>query len=63
MKKYNLIEKIIIIIFDMSAFLTFCFFANLLKGLLVGVLLFTIFCFVNGLIPDKKRIHADSLLH
>lgn len=63
MKKYNLIEKIIIIIFDISAFLTFCFFANLLKGLLVGVLLFTIFCFVNGLIPDEKRIHADSLLH
>ena len=32
MKEYSLIEKLIIIAFDVSSFLTFCFFANLLNG-------------------------------
>lgn len=63
MRKYNLIEKFIIITFDLSAFLTFCFFANLLKGLIVGILLFTVFSVINVLIPDDKRLHADNLLH
>lgn len=63
MKEYSLIEKIIIIVFDVSSFLTFCFFANLLNGLLIGIFLFVVFCFVNSLIPEDKRIHADRLLH
>ena len=61
MKEYSLIEKIIIIVFDVTSFLTFCFFANLLKALLVGIFLFVIFSFVNSLIPEDKRIHADRL--
>ena len=63
MNKYNLIEKLIIITFDVSAFLTFCFFASLLDALIVGVIIFTIFAIVNSLIPDDKRIHANRLLH
>lgn len=63
MRKYNLIEKFIIIMFDVSAFLAFCFFANLLKGFIVGILLFTVFSVVNILIPEEKRLHADNLLH
>lgn len=61
MKEYSLIEKIIIIVFDVTSFLTFCFFASLLKALLVGIFLFVIFSFVNSLIPEDKRIHADRL--
>lgn len=63
MKEYSLIEKIIIIAFDVSSFLTFCFFANLLNGLLVGIFLFVIFSVVNAIIPQEKRIHANRLLH
>ena len=63
MNKYNLIEKLIIITFDVSAFLTFCFFTSLLDALIVGVIIFTIFAIVNSLIPDDKRIHANRLLH
>lgn len=63
MKEYSLIEKLIIIAFDVSSFLTFCFFANLLNGLLVGIFLFVIFAVINTLIPQDKRIHADRLLH
>lgn len=63
MSKYNLIEKIIIIGFDLSAFLTFCFFANLLNSLLVGIILFSVFVIINSFIPSGKRIHADRLLH
>lgn len=63
MNKYNLIEKLIIITFDVSAFLTFYFFASLLDALIVGVIIFTIFAIVNSLIPDDKRIHANRLLH
>ena len=63
MNKYNLIEKLIIITFDVSAFLTFCFFASLLDALIVSVIIFTIFAIVNSLIPDDKRIHANRLLH
>lgn len=63
MKEYSLIEKFIIIAFDVSSFLTFCFFANLLNGLLVGILLFVIFAVINALIPQEKRIHADRLIH
>lgn len=57
------LEKIIIITFDVVSFLTFCFFANLIHGLFVGIILFTIFSFVNCLIPDDKRLHADRLSH
>ena len=63
MKKYSLIEKLIIIAFDVSSFLTFCFFASLLKGLLIGTFLFVLFAVINSLIPEDKRIHADRLLH
>ena len=63
MGRYNLIEKIIIIMFNIFSFLTFCFFANLLKGLLVGIVLFVVFVLINNMIPENKRIHADSLLH
>ena len=63
MREYSLIEKLIIIAFDVSSFLTFCFFANLLNGLLVGVFLFVIFAVINAIIPQEKRIHADRLLH
>ena len=63
MKEYSLIEKVIIIAFDVSSFLTFCFFANLLNGLLVGIFLFVIFSVVNAIIPQEKRIHANRLLH
>ena len=63
MNKYSLIEKIIIIAFDVSSFLTFCFFASLLDGLLVGILLFVVFAIINSIIPQEKRIHADRLLH
>ena len=63
MNKYNLIEKLVIITFDVSAFLTFCFFASLLDALIVSVIIFTIFAIVNSLIPDDKRIHANRLLH
>lgn len=63
MNKYNLIEKIIIIAFDISAFLTFCFFANLLNSLLVGIILFSVFAIINSFTPNDKRIHADRLLH
>ena len=63
MRKYNLIEKLIIILFDISTFLTFCFFASLLNGLLVGITLFVIFAVINSFIPEDKRIHADRLLH
>lgn len=63
MKEYSLVEKLIIIAFDVSSFLTFCFFANLLQGLLVGIFLYVFFCFINSLIPEDKRIHADRLRH
>lgn len=61
--KRETIEKIIIITFDIISFLTFCFFANLINGLFIGVILFTIFSIINCLIPDKKRLHADRLRH
>lgn len=63
MREYSLIEKLIIIAFDVSSFLTFCFFANLLNGLLIGVFLFVVFAIINSIIPQEKRIHADRLLH
>lgn len=63
MREYTLIEKVIIMTFNIFSFLTFCFFASLLKGLLVGIVLFVIFVIINNIIPDNKRIHADNLLH
>src|SRR5690625_2881535 len=63
MKEYSLIEKFIIIAFDVSSFFTFCFFANLLDSLLVGILLFGVFSVINAIILQDKRIHADRLLH
>ena len=63
MNKERLIEKIIIISFDIVSFLTFCFFANLLNGLIAGIIIFTIFSVINVFIPDKNRIHASRLLH
>ena len=63
MKEYSLIETLIIIAFDVSSFLTFCFFANLLNGLLVGIFLFVLFSVINAILPQDKRIHADRLLH
>jgi hypothetical protein len=61
--KRDTIEKIIVATFDTVAFITFCFFANLLNGLVAGILFFTIFGLINRLLPDNKRIHADRLLH
>jgi hypothetical protein len=63
MDKIKLIEKLIIITFDIVSFLTFCFIANLINSLFVGVVTFSIFAIINALIPDKYRIHADRLLH
>lgn len=61
--KRDTIEKIIVATFDTVAFITFCFFANLLNGLVAGILFFTIFGLINRLLPADKRIHADRLLH
>lgn len=63
MREYSLIEKLIMIIFDVSAFLTFCFFANFIGSLIVGIFIFTLFSIINSFIPIDKRIHANRLLH
>jgi len=61
--KRDTIEKIIVATFDTIAFITFCFFANLLNSLVAGIIFFTVFAVINNYLPDEKRIHADRLLH
>lgn len=61
--KRDTIEKIIVATFDTVAFITFCFFANLLNSLVAGIIFFTVFAVINNYLPDEKRIHADRLLH
>ena len=63
MDKIKLIEKLIIIAFDVISFLTFCFIANLINSLFIGILVFSVFSIINVLIPENYRIHADRLLH
>lgn len=63
MREYSLLEKAIMIGFDLICFFTFCFFANLIGSIIVGIFLFVLFGFVNSIMPIEKRIHADRLLH
>lgn len=53
--KRDTIEKIIIATFDTISFFTFCFFANLLQSLVVGIVLFTVFGVVNYFMPNEKK--------
>lgn len=63
MKEYSLIEKIIMICFNLSALIVFSIFASFLDAIIIAWTLYFIFGLINLLIPFEKRLHADRLLH
>lgn len=63
MKEYSLIEKIIMICFNLSALIVFSIFASFLDAIIIAWTLYFIFGLTNLLIPFEKRLHADRLLH
>lgn len=63
MKEYSLIEKIIMICFNLSALIVFSIFASFLDAIIIAWTLYFIFGLINLLIPFAKRLHADRLLH
>ena len=63
MKEYSLIEKIIMISFNISALIVFSIFASFLDAIIVAWVLYFVFGLINCLIPSEKRLHANRLLH
>lgn len=63
MKEYSLIEKIIMISFNVSALIVFSIFASFLDAIIIAWILYFVFGLINCLIPPEKRLHADRLLH
>lgn len=63
MKEYSLIEKIIMICFNLSALIVFSIFASLFDAIIIAWILYFIFGLINCFIPLEKRLHADRLLH
>lgn len=63
MKEYSLIEKIIMISFNISALIVFSIFASFLDAIIIAWILYFVFGLINCLIPPEKRLHADRLLH
>lgn len=63
MFEYNKLEKMIIIMFNLIAFVTFIMLSNLLQSVVIGAFIFLLFGFVNMAIPEDKRLHASSLIH
>lgn len=63
MFEYNKLEKVIIIMFNLIAFITFLILSNLLQSIAIGACIFLTFGFVNMTIPEDKRLHASNLIH
>lgn len=63
MKEYSLIEKIIMMAFNISALIVFSIFASFLNAIIIAWLFYFAFGLINSLIPFEKRLHADRLLH
>jgi len=63
MDNFTLKEKLMIISFQLSAFLIFVFLSFIVNEVVIGIIIWTIFCIVNVFIPEKSRLHADKLRH
>lgn len=63
MEEHAILKRIIMISFNLIAFTTFLFLANILKSVLIGSFIFLLFGFINMIIPDDKRIHAKNLIY